>query len=486
MTFGGVDVVAGVDLELRPGEIHAIVGENGAGKSSLAKAVSGVYQPRLGRIDLEGVEVRLRNPREALKAGVALIHQEPLAFPDLNVAESIFVGNLPRKGPLVDWRAAYSKASELLQSLGVRLDPKANVTGLSVAQRQQVELASALSHDAKVWIFDETTAALTPKEVGEMFGIMRRLRDQGCALAIVSHHLHEVFAIADRITVLRDGKKVGERLVRETNEAEIVRMMVGRELETAVGPANEPGETLLRATGLSGPGFAEVTLEVRAGEVVGLAGLVGAGRTELARALFGVTRPTGGRLEIQGATVRVRSPRHAQSLGLALVPEDRRDQGLLMPHSIGTNATLAHLRELSRRGWVNDRRVEAETRAYGSRLGLAYRGPGQAVSELSGGNQQKVVLAKWLMTGPTILILDEPTRGVDVGAKQEVHSIIRELVAQGMGVLMISSDLPEVLSMSDRILVMREGRLVAELNRHEATEEKIMFAATGQREIAVG
>ncbi|MFN8220038.1 MAG: sugar ABC transporter ATP-binding protein [Fimbriimonadales bacterium] len=482
VTFGDVDVVAGVDLDLREGEIHALVGENGAGKSSLAKAISGVYRARKGTIELDGAEVSFRNPREALDAGVALIHQEPLSFPDLTVAENIFAGHPPKRAGLVDWRAMRTRAKELLDTLAVDLDPDANVGSLSVAQRQQVELACALSHDAKVWIFDETTAPLTPKEVEELFAVMRKLQQRGCALLMVTHHLHEVFAVADRITVMRDGTKVAAKATKETDEAEIVRLMVGRELAEEHFAAGIPGEPILTVKDLSGPGFAEVSLEVRKGEIVGLAGLVGAGRTELARALFGITTPSSGQVFFEGKPVAARSPEQAMRLGIGLVPEDRRNDGLLMPQSIAFNATLANLRKLCRSGWLNLRRIETETVDAVERLHLAYQSHGQAAGELSGGNQQKVVLSKWLMTQPKLLILDEPTRGVDVGAKHEVHAIVRELAAQGMGVLMISSDLPEVLALSDRVVVMRQGRVAAELAASEASQEAIMFAATGQAE----
>jgi len=482
VTFGDVDVVAGVDLDLREGEIHALVGENGAGKSSLAKAISGVYRARKGTVELDGAEVSFRNPREALDAGVALIHQEPLSFPDLTVAENIFAGHPPKRAGLVDWRAMRARTNELLDTLAVDLDPDANVGSLSVAQRQQVELACALSHDAKVWIFDETTAPLTPKEVEELFAVMRKLQERGCALLMVTHHLHEVFAVADRITVMRDGTKVAEKATKETDEAEIVRLMVGRELAEEHFAAGIPGEPILTVKDLSGPGFAEVSLEVRKGEIVGLAGLVGAGRTELARALFGITAPSSGQVFFEGKPVAAKSPEQAMRLGIGLVPEDRRNDGLLMPQSIAFNATLANLRKLCRSGWLNLRRIETETVDAVERLHLAYQSHGQAAGELSGGNQQKVVLSKWLMTQPKLLILDEPTRGVDVGAKHEVHTIVRELAAQGMGVLMISSDLPEVLALSDRVVVMRQGRVAAELAASEASQEAIMFAATGQAE----
>lgn len=480
ITFGGVDVVSGVDLTLQSGEIHAITGENGAGKSSLAKAIAGVYRSREGTIELEEKLVDFRGPRGALDAGIALIHQEPLTFPDLTVTESIFAGNLIRRGPLVDWKACQKRAAELLNSLGVHLDPRQKTGGLSVAQRQLVELASALAHDAKVWIFDETTAPLTPKEVTELFVVMRRLRDQGCALAIVSHHLHEVFEIADRVTVLRDGQKVAEKLISETTPDEVVRLMVGRELSGERFPSLEAGSTVLETLNLTGIGFADVSLSVRKGEIVGLAGLVGAGRTELARALFGLTHPKSGAVKLDGQELAIKSPQDAMGAGLALVPEDRIHDGLLQPQSVAVNATLASLRQVSSLGFIRPSAVDMRADDATRKLNLKRQSIDQPVSELSGGNQQKVVLAKWLMTEPKLLILDEPTRGVDVGAKHEVHKAIHSLAQQGLGVLMISSDLNEILALSHRVLVMRGGRIVAEISRDEATQESIMRHATGQ------
>lgn len=485
ITFGGVDVVSNVSLNLHPGEIHAIVGENGAGKSSLAKAIAGVYRPRLGTILLNDKDAKFKNPREALAAGIALIHQEPLNFPDLTIAENIFAGHLPRKHALVDWQTINAKAKNLLNELGVDLDPRRKMQGLSTAQQQQVELACALAHDASVWIFDETTASLTPKEVAELFAIMRRLRDQGCALAIVSHHLHEVFAISDRITVLRDGKKVAEKRTQETPEQEIVRLMVGRDLDGQRFQSTEAQAPVLELQNLTGPGFQNISLTVKAGEILGLAGLVGAGRTELARAIFGITRPHSGTISLNQNPVQITSPRHAQKLGIGLVPEDRRHDGLLMPQPISFNASLAQLRALCKGGWLNRKAIDHETETQTSKLKLSRQSLAQPVQELSGGNQQKVVLAKWLMANPRLLILDEPTRGVDIGAKHEVHTIIRDLANQGMAVLMISSDLPEILRLSDRILVMRQGQLAAELPAQDATEEAIMFAATGQQEATI-
>lgn len=475
--FGENEVVAGVDVELRAGEIHALVGENGAGKSSLAKAMAGVVRPSRGSIYLDDAELRFKNPREALQSGIALIHQEPLSFPDLSVAESIFVGHQPGRRGLIDWRGMHDRAQRLLDELGLSLKPGDPVGGISIAQQQQVELASALAHEAQVWIFDETTAPLTPKETEELFVIMRRLRDRGCALMIVTHHLAEVFAIADRITVLRDGHKVGEKLAKETSEQEIVSMMVGRELGSETFQASDLGEVVLEVRDLAGPGFSGVDFKVHAREIVGIGGLVGSGRTEIARVLFGIAQKSTGSIRLNGKEIAPRSPQEAIKMGIALVPEDRRHDGLILAHSIESNATLPFLGHLSRMGWVQRRAGREKALRYAEETRLAYRSLDQAAGELSGGNQQKVVLSKWLMTEPRLLILDEPTRGVDVGAKHEVHAMIRKLADSGVAVLMISSDLPELLALSDRIVVMREGRAGRTLSRHEATEESVMQEA---------
>jgi len=479
ITFGQVDVVRSATLELRAGEIHAICGENGAGKSSLAKVLAGVYQPRLGTVELRGHDIKLANPRDALRNGIGLIHQEPQTFPDLTVAENIFVAHHPCVNGRVDWKRMESEAQRLLDELGVEIPLRRLAGSLSVAQQQMLEVACTLSYDATVWIFDETSAPLTPKEAHELFAVMRKLRDRGCAVAMVSHHLHEVFAVADRITVMRDGAVVGTTLSNESSPAEIVRLMVGRELTTNTHERKSPGAVALEAHGLSGPGFRDVSLKVHSGEIVALAGLIGAGRTELARVLFGLQNRTSGTVELAGEPIHLKGPSDAIQAGIGLVPEDRQHDGLVRAHSVGFNATLARLPKIARAGWFKKRDIVQTSKTALETLNLASRGMDQPVGELSGGNQQKVVLAKWFMTQPRVLILDEPTRGVDVGAKAEVHRLIHEQAESGVAVLVISSDLPEVLALADRVLVMRQGQIVAELPS-DTTEEAIMFAATGQ------
>lgn len=483
--FGGSPVLSHVNFSLFPGEVHVLLGENGAGKSTLTRILSGVYTPDAGQVLLEERPVLLTSPAVAQNHGISLLHQEPLIFPDLNVAENIFLGRQPVKGffRAIQWKEVYAQARQVLESIGVPLDPRTSMKGLSVASRQMVELARALSQNARVLILDEPTASLTPSEVQDLFRIMRRLREQGTALLFISHRLEEVFDIGDRITVLRDGEMVGTVLPKETTREEIIRMMVGRSLGAMYShEQGEVGATRLKVKDLSLAGqFQNISFEIKAGEIVGMAGLVGAGRTEVATAVFGITKPDSGTIEVEGKPVRITSPQVALKHGLAYVPEDRQKQGLLLPTSIAQNITLPQLRAFAKMGWMNQRKEETTAKEITERLQLrGHRGVDQAVGELSGGNQQKVSLSKWLLTRPQILILDEPTRGIDVGAKAEVHRLMGELAKQGMAIWMISSDLPEVLAMSDRILVLREGHLTGEFSRAEATQERVMTAATAQ------
>lgn len=478
VSFGGVDVVRSVDVEFFSGEIHALAGENGAGKSSLAKALAGVYHPSAGAILLDGGTVAFSSPREALSRGIALIHQEPHLFPDLSVAENIFAGHLPRHGLWVSHREAQDRATSLLIELGVELDPLCSAERLSIAQQQRVELASALTHNARVWIFDETTAPLTPAESEDLFRVMRVLKEQGCAIVIVTHHLQDIISIADKVTVLRDGAKVSERFSKKTSIPELVRDMVGRDLAEAADTGSSlraDSAAILEVRELSGPGFVDVSFDVRPGEVVGLAGLVGSGRTELLRVLFGIERRSRGEITLLSKDYDPKSPSTAIEKGVALVPEDRRQHGLLGPLSIEFNAVLAALTGKLK---AHRRLTEIATEAVG-KVHLKYSRIDQSAETLSGGNQQKVVLAKWLLTEPKLLLLDEPTRGVDIAAKHEVHQLIRNQAVSGRGVLLASSDLPEVLALSDRILVMREGRIVKEFAGQATTQDEIMLAAAG-------
>lgn len=485
MAFGGVNVLKNVDFDIYPGTVHGLVGENGAGKSTLAKIFAGVHRPKAGTIQMDGKPVEIPNPHAASALGIALIHQEPLTFPELDVAENIFIGRQPltRGLPRVDWVSMYRRSSELLKELGVDLNPHAKVRGLSIADQQMVEMAGALSQNAKVVLMDEPTAALTPSEVEDLFVIIRRLREQGTAVVFISHRLEEIFDICDEITILRDGEKVGERNSKDTPVDEIIRLMVGRPLSVFFEKVDghNIGKPLLEVSGLSRTmKFDDISFEVRSGEIVGMAGLVGSGRTDVARALFGALDIDKGTIKIDGEPVKINHPRDALAKGLIYLPEDRQNNGLLMPMSVTENMTLSVLERLSPGGWLRETDERAAAHEYVGKLNIILRSLGQPVRELSGGNQQKVVLSKWMLTKPRVMILDEPTRGIDIGAKTEVHRLMGELASQGIAILMISSELPEILAMSDRIIVMREGRLISILEKSEATAEQVMAAATGQ------
>jgi rhamnose transport system ATP-binding protein len=486
-TYGGVDALSSVSFSLAAGEIHAVVGENGAGKSTLVKILTGVVRADSGEILVDGSPERIGDPQKAQQLGIAAMYQEPTVFPDLSVAENIFAGRQPRS-PLrtVDWRGMERAASEILAEVGVDFGADTPVRGLGVADRQLLEIAKALSTNARLLIMDEPTAALSPYEVEALFGTVRRLRDRGVAIVFISHRLEEVSALADSVTVLRDGRHVATRPAAELPHAEIVRLMVGRSLETLFPKEEvEIGEPVFRADGLTRRGvFADVSFELRRGEIVGLAGFVGAGRTEVARAIFGLDRLDRGKLSIAGRGFRPRSPRAALKRGLAYLPEDRLQQGLVQPMSIAQNASMAVLPRLTPTGFLEPWRERRLARRFMDQLRIKAQSPTQVVRSLSGGNQQKVVLSKWLAAEPRILLLDEPTHGVDVGTKADVHRTISQLAAQGLTILLISSELLEVLGMSDRVLVMREGRLVAELSREEATEERVIEAAAGLAEAA--
>ncbi len=480
-SFSGVHALRGVHLELRPGEVHALLGENGAGKSTLVKVITGVHQPDSGEIYFNAQRIHLTDPREATALGISAIYQELSIFPDLDIAENIFVGRRPKRaGGLVDWRRMYREAGALLDSLGVHLNLKTRARYLSIAQQQMVEIARALSVNARILIMDEPTSALTLNEVAELFEIVRRLREKGTAILFISHRLEELFEIGDRVTVLRDGAYVDTRSMGGVTQEELIRMMVGRTVSDLF-PKKEvqQGEVILRVKNLSRVGaFKDVSFELHKGEILGLAGLIGAGRTEVSQALFGVAPADGGTIEIEGRSVQITNPQQAMQYGLALVPEDRQHHGLVLPMDIADNVMLPRLSRFTKRGWLAAKQARQAAHEAATQLEVKATTVWQKARELSGGNQQKVVLAKWLSTKPRILILDEPTRGIDVGTKAAVHSLMGDLAAQGIAILMISSELPEVLGMSDRILVMHEGHVTGLFDRAEATQEKIMTAAT--------
>ncbi|MGE5462325.1 MAG: sugar ABC transporter ATP-binding protein [Syntrophothermus sp.] len=480
-SFSGVEVLHQVSLELRPGEVHALLGENGAGKSTLVKVITGVHQPDSGEILLDGNPVHFRDTWETRQAGITAIYQELSLFPDLDVAENIFVGYQPlAAGGRIDWRKLYRQAEELLTSLGVHLDLKQKARTLSIAQQQMVEIARAFSLNARILIMDEPTSSLTLNEVADLFRLVRRLRDEGTAIIFISHRLEELFEIADRVTVLRDGTYVGTRPLKEVSRDDLIRMMVGRTI-TNLFPkqAVKAGDVVLEVENLTRAGaFRDISFELRKGEILGMAGLVGAGRTNVARAIFGVEPATSGHIRLDGKEVAITSPQQAIELGLAYVPEDRQLHGLIPAMPITSNISLPTLKNFAHWNWMDFQMERKATYEAARQMEVRANHIWQMARELSGGTQQKVVLAKWLATHPRILILDEPTRGIDVGTKAAVHGLMSKLAAEGMAILMISSELPEVLGMSDRIIVMHEGHMTAQLTRAEATQENIIAAAT--------
>ncbi|HYO38370.1 MAG TPA: sugar ABC transporter ATP-binding protein [Nocardioidaceae bacterium] len=491
-SFGAVAAVQGVSFPLYGGEAHALVGENGAGKSTIVKMLAGVHRPDTGTLAVDGTEVDFANPAAAKAAGIAVIYQEPTLFPDLSVAENISLGKLggqPR-GALgaIDRSAVREHARSLFDRLGVHIEPDRPARGLSIADQQIVEIAKALSAQARILVMDEPTAALSGVEVDRLFAVARSLRDEGAAILFISHRFEEITALCQRVTIMRDGRHVSTDPLHDSASGaeltveEMVRRMVGRDLD-ALFPKQDvdAGEVVLEVEGLTRAGvFTDVSFSVRAGEIVALAGLVGSGRSEVMQAVFGVDKRDAGAVRVHGRPVKADSPRAAMAAGMALVPEDRRQQGLVMDLSIERNVTLPRSRALSRLGLLLGGRERREAADWTARLQTKYRSLADAVGTLSGGNQQKVVLAKWLATEPRLLVVDEPTRGIDVGTKAEVHRLMSSLAGEGVAIVMVSSELPEVLGMADRVLVMREGRIVAEIPRAEATEESVMFAAMGQ------
>ena len=479
--FGGVQALNGANLELFPGEIHALLGENGAGKSTLLKALAGVHKIDSGSIMLNGKRFFQGSTRAAQQQGIAVIYQEPNLFPDLTLAENVYVGRQPQKNKLVDWKQMQKEAARLFTELGVDLDVHRIARGLSIADQQIVEIIKALSINARVIVMDEPTAALSSKEVNRLFSVARTLRDQNCAVVFVSHRLDEVFALCDKMTVMRDGATVGSELISSISESEIIKMMVGREISDLFPKLPSTfGEVVLKVKSLASAGqFEDIDFEVRKGEILGFAGLVGSGRSEVVRAIFGVDTYDSGSVSVNGKPLPKGKASKAMSAGIALVPEDRRQQGLLMPSSIATNTSITVLKKLVKSLVISKKGEDEVAIKWAKVLQLKYASLGDAVERLSGGNQQKIVLGKWLATDPQILIVDEPTRGIDVGTKSEVHRLLSQRAQEGLAIIMVSSELPEVLGMADRILVMREGRQVAILSREEASSEKIIALATG-------
>jgi rhamnose transport system ATP-binding protein len=480
--FDTIQALDDVSLALYPGEIHALLGENGAGKSTLIKIMTGIYPPDQGEMQLDGRPITVRNSVEAQMLGIAAIYQEPMIFPDLNVAENIFISHRNR-GSLMRWGKLYSDAEQILAQLDVKMDVRQPARGLTVGAQQVVEIAKAISLNVRVLIMDEPTAALSAHEVGQLFRLVNTLRQKGVAILYISHRMEEVFEIADRITVLRDGKLISTRPISEVTVESAIRDMVGRKVEEFFAKTeSQRGEHLMSVQGLGKENvFQNVSFDVYRGEVLGFAGLVGARRTDVGLALFGLEPADAGEISFNGQRVRIHTPEQALQLGIAYLTEDRRQLGLSMPMSIVTNITLPTLSNyLNGLGLIRTQEEVATAEDFRHKLSIRTPSVVAEVGKLSGGNQQKVMLSKWLNTKPQLLILDEPTRGIDVGAKAEVHHIINDLTRQGIAVIMISSDLPEVLAMSDRILVMREGKQMGVFGRAEASQEKILTAMMGQ------
>jgi ribose transport system ATP-binding protein len=480
--FPGVHALKSVDLAVRRGEVLGLVGENGAGKSTLIKILSGAYTRDKGEIHIGGQLVENATPHNMIARGVAVIYQEASLAPHLTTAENIFMGRLPKtRWGVIDWGRLKRDTQAVGELLGMKLLPTVRVQYLSVAQRQMVEIGKALSRDARLIVLDEPSAVLGDAELHGLFAVIRRLAKQGVSFIYISHRLNEVFEVADRVTVMKDGQVVGTDQVRSLTPSRLIRLMVGREL-SEIYPQRAPtfGRTALDVRHLTRRGVLhDVSFSVREGEILGIAGLAGSGRTETLRAILGADLIDEGRVEVFGQPVRITSPQHAIKLGLGLLPEDRKTEGLLLRQTVGFNVTIARLDRLAPRGVLQLTVERKKVQDYVERLSVRTPGVYAPIRGLSGGNQQKCVLAKWLNADCRILLADEPTRGVDVGAKREIYQLLADLAARGVAIVMVSSELPEVLGLSDRVLVMREGRVTAELSRSEATEERVMHSATG-------
>ena len=488
--FPGVQALDDAGLEMLPGEIHALLGENGAGKSTLIKILSGAQQPDSGTIELGGQTVVMVSPHDAQRRGIATIYQEFTLAPNMTIAENVFIGREPGVGFFVDWRKMASETRAITKRLGLELQPMAIVRGLSVAEQQMVEIARALSMKSRLIVMDEPTSALSSTEVEKLFRIARELKAHGLSIIFVTHRLEEVMQICDRYTVLRDGRLVGSGAIADISIDDIIRLMVGREVKALFAHREREiaGDVVLRVEGLNRQGnaqdqnatvLADVGFEVRRGEILGVAGLVGAGRTEMARAVFGADAFDSGRVIINGREVHIRSPQDAIRNGIGLVPEDRKQQALFLALAVRINLSMASHRQILRLGVFIDETAErAMVEEYRQKLNIRMASPEQLVASLSGGNQQKVTLARWLALRPKVLIVDEPTRGIDIGAKVEVHNLLFEMAETGIAVVAISSELPEVLAISDRIITMREGRVTGEIKREDATEEILMSMMT--------
>ncbi|WP_204115536.1 sugar ABC transporter ATP-binding protein [Shimia biformata] len=481
-TFPGVKALSDVALKLYPGEVTALIGENGAGKSTVVKILTGIYQPDGGAIRVDGNPVVFPTAQDAADAGITAIHQETVLFDELSAAENIFLGHAPRgKFGLIDWAEMERRSRAILDSIGAEIDPMAKLRDLGIANKHLVAIARALSIDARVVIMDEPTAALSHKEIHELYELVEKLKSQGKAILFISHKFDEIFRIADRFTVFRDGQFIGDGKISDVTEADLVKMMVGRDV-SQIFPDRTPviGNEVLRVEGYNHPTeFADISFDLKRGEILGFYGLVGAGRSEFMQSLFGITRPASGTATIDGTAAQIRSPADAVASGIVYVPEDRGKQGAITALPIFQNVTLPSLARTSRHGFIQLAEEFKLAREYTSRLDLRAASLDTPVGNLSGGNQQKVVIAKWLATQPKVIILDEPTKGIDIGSKAAVHEFMAELAQQGLAVIMVSSEIPEILGMSDRVIVMREGRIAAKLSGEELTPETLVRNAAG-------
>lgn len=481
-SFPGVKALNNVSIDLKRGEVLALVGENGAGKSTLVKNLLGIYVPDEGEIKFKGAHVHIAKPLDALNLGISMIHQELSLVPKRTAAENIWIYREPRRfGGIIDWKQMYNNAEQLLQSLNIDIDPRTIVSKLSVAGMQMVEIARAISYNAEVIIMDEPTSALTAQEAEKLFTIIRSLVSKGISVIYISHKLDEIFELSDRVTVLRDGKNAGTEETKDLDEKKIISMMVGRNVDTIFPKAEANiGDVVLSVRNFSSPGkFEDVSFDVRSGEILGISGLMGAGRTELARGIFGLDSKASGEIEIYDNPVKIASPEDAIRHGIGMVPEDRKLSGLVLVRSVLENVTMTTAREHTKMGMLNHNELRDSCQKTIKQLSIKTPSAKQLVKNLSGGNQQKVVIGNWLLSSPRVLILDEPTRGIDVGAKSEIHRLMSTLAGKGLAIIMISSEMPEILGMSDRIMVMHKRKLKGFLDIHEATEEKIMQKAIG-------
>jgi ABC-type sugar transport system ATPase subunit len=478
--FAGLQALSNVNFDIHSHEVHALVGENGAGKSTMIKIIGGIIERDSGEILFNGQQVAFHSPMEAIKAGIAIIHQELSMLPDLNIIENIYMGRMDSVLGRVSWKKLRNKAIEVLERVGLHVDPFTTIKNLNISQRQLVEIAKTISKDAKLIIMDEPNSSLTTAETERLFALIETLKQQGIAIIYVSHKLEEVIRISDRITVLRDGKYIGAITKDEASTDKIIQMMVGRDLHREPRSDNHKSDRIkLDVKNLSGNGFNKISFKVHEGEILGFSGLVGAGRSEVVRAIFGIDKFHSGQINFEGKNIQFRSSKQAIRNGLAIVPEDRKLLSLFMDQSIGFNMSFAQLPKFAVCGLLKHKKVQEIIEDYKNKLDIRLRSFDLPVSSLSGGNQQKVILARWLATKPKLLILDEPTHGIDIGAKFEIYKLIRKLAGEGISIILISSEMPEIISMADRILVMHEGKMTAILNQDEFSEERIMKHATG-------